>query len=186
MSLLTDHFPTAVLIDDEEVPINSDFRTGLRIMAAYEDDDLADREKLAIMLELLYDEVPANTGEAIRLAVKFLDCGSEQSNEEAAAPDEGRLLSFTQDAQYIYSAFRQAHGVDLNKDDLHWWEFCFLLRDLAPDCFLYRIINLRRAKRTGKMTKEEREYYYRIQDIVDLPQRMTAEDKEFERLLRGG
>jgi hypothetical protein len=121
------------------------------------------------------------------MAIKFLDAGVEQNQGDTAGEGEGRIFSFTQDATYIYSAIRQTHGIDLEQETyFHWWKFLALFYDLDPECFFHRIINLRRAKRKGKLTREEQEYYLRIKHIVDLPERFSPEEDEFERLLREG
>ncbi len=188
MNILTEQLPTAVEVDGVVHDLDTDFRTCLTIILAFEDAELTAQEKAMVMLELLYKEAPGNAQEACRLGVKFLDCGEEQG--QRGDHDDGRLYSFTQDAKYIYSAIKQSHGVDLETVDyLHWWKFCYLFLDLREDCFFHRLIHLRRQKNTGKLTKEERELYYKIRDIVDLPEVRSAEESavadEFMRLLNG-
>lgn len=177
MNILTDRLPTKAEIDGKEYDLETDFRSCLTIIMAYEDPELTDQEKVMIMLELLYKEIPENIQEASRLAVKFLDCGEEQKSE-SGAQEAGRLYSFKKDAKYIYSAIKQSHGVDLEDIDyLHWWKFSYMFLDLKEECFLNRLIHLRRQKNMGKLTKEERELYHKIRDIVDLPEPMTQDDK---------
>lgn len=191
MNILTDLLPTAVEIEDTVYELDTDFRTCLTIIMAFEDLELTDYEKQMVMLDLLYKEIPENIKEACRLAVKFLDCGEDPEAKESSDDNAGRLYSFNQDAKYIYSAIKQSHGVDLETIDyLHWWKFSYMFLDLREDCFFNRLIHLRRQKNLGKLTKEEKELYYRIQDIVDLPEVCTAEEQqvadEFMRLLREG
>ncbi|ADY54714.1 putative protein GP15 [Syntrophobotulus glycolicus DSM 8271] len=191
MNILTEQLPTAVEIDGAVYELDTDFRSCLNIILAFEDQELTDYEKQIVLLQLLYREIPENAKEACRLGVKFLDCGEEQGEGGSHGDGAGRLYSFNQDAKYIYSAIKQSHGVDLETVDyLHWWKFCYMFLDLREDCFFHRLIHLRRQKNLGKLTKEERELYYKIQDIVDLPEVRTSEEKivadEFMRLLNGG
>ncbi|MDJ0305393.1 bacteriophage Gp15 family protein [Dehalobacter sp.] len=191
MNILTEQLPTAVEIDDVVYDLDTDFRTCLNIILAFEDPELTSYEKQMVMLELLYKEIPENINEACRLGVKFLDCGEDPETEETHSDGAGRLYSFNQDAKYIYSAIKQSHGVDLEiVDYLHWWKFCYMFLDLREDCFFHRLIHLRRQKNLGKLTKEEKELYYRIQDIVDVPEVRTTEEQivasEFMRLLKQG
>ena len=58
MSILTDSLPVSVEIGGREYPLNTDFRVGLRIMEAWEDSELTEREKQWVMLKLLYPEIP--------------------------------------------------------------------------------------------------------------------------------
>lgn len=180
MNVLTDVFPTTVEIDGKEYEINTDFRTGIDIMLAYEDPTLTAADKAAVLLHLLYKEIPPDLGKAAELAVLFLDCGEERKPGDGAEPAQ-RLYSFGKDAKYIYSAIRQTHGIDLETAGyMHWWKFCYLLLDLNEDCFFQQMIALRRRKRDGKLTKEERLAYYRMEDIMELPQEKDAEQRAAE------
>lgn len=180
MNVLTDVFPTTVEINNREYELNTDFRTGIDIMLAYEDSALTAADKVAVMLNLLYKEMPPDLGKAVDLAVLFLDCGEDRAAGQDAEPAK-RLYSFEKDAKYIYSAIRQTHGIDLETIDyLHWWKFCYLLLDLNEDCFFQQIISLRRRKQEGKLSKEERIAYYRMEDIMALPQEKDAEQRQAE------
>ena len=76
---------------------------------------------------------------------------------------------------------KRSYGIDLSTiKDMHWWRFCSLFLDLSEDCFLQRIIYLRSQKAKGKLTKEERQAYYAMKDILELPQPGDAELKEIE------
>lgn len=103
MNILTDDLPVSVVIDDKVYALNTDYRTGLTIMEAFEDQGLTDQEKALVMLELLYPEVPRNIGEAQRKALWFLNCGEPAIASDNNQPEE-RRYSFTQDARYIYTA----------------------------------------------------------------------------------
>ncbi len=187
MNILIEQLPSAVEIDGEIYELNTDFRTCLSIILAYEDLELTIHEKHGIMLQLLYKEIPDNTDKACKLGVKFLNCGEDQEGV-SDSDGIGRLYSFEKDAVYIYSAIKQSHGIDLEEVDyLHWWKFSYMFLDLKEDCFFNRLIHLRRQKKLGKLTKEERELYYKIKDIVDIPEARTSEEQsvadEFMRLL---
>lgn len=179
MNVLADRFPTSVEIDGAEYELNTDFRVGLTIMLAFEDPELTAQEKNLVMLRKLYKEIPPDPQKACELAVFFLDCGEERG-EGGDAPR--RVYSFSKDAKYIYSAIRQTHGVDLETlDYMHWWKFCYLMLDLDQDAFFQQIIHLRRQKQRGKLTKEEREAYTRLHDILELPEQKDAEAGAAER-----
>lgn len=189
MNLLTDVLPKAFLIDGAKYPINWDFRTALRIMEIYEDKELALIEQQELMLELLLGTIPQNVERALQLCVTFLNCGEEPPTDEEAtetAPSE-RLFSFSKDANYIFTAINQTHGIDLsNVDDMHWWKFCFLFQDISEDCFFSRLIYLRKQKNADKLTKEEKKWYESIKSIVDIGDDILADDdnsNEFMALL---
>ena len=178
MNVLIDGLPTAVQIDGQEYELNTDYRVGLQIMTAFEDPDLTGFEKQAVMLQLLYPVVPPDARRAVVLAVKFLNCGQEsKTGSEGEEPDATRYYSWSQDARYIMSAIEQTYHVDLSAANLHWWRFSYMFLDLHEDCFFSRLIYLRKQKAKGKLTKEEKEWYYSMREVVALPEIYTSEDQ---------
>lgn len=189
MNVLIDKFPTKVKIKNEFYELNTDFRVCLKIMLAFEDDELTYQEQIIVMLNLLYKEIPQDTEKACMAAVKFLDCCESTSEGERGI--SYRLFSWQKDAKYIYSAIKQAHGIDLEEIPyLHWWKFVYMFLDLNENCFFNRLVGLRDKQKKGKLTKEEREYVTRHKDIISLPVRLTPEEKvkiaQFKSLLGGG
>lgn len=181
MNILTDKFPTKTIIDGKEYNLNTDFRTCLKIILAFEDDELLDYEKVEVMLKNLYgDDIPFNTNEAIKKAVLFLDCGEQEKEKKVGTQDvSSRLYSFSKDAKYIYSAIKQTHNIDLETIEyLHWWKFVYLFLDLNPECFFCKIIDLRNKKKKGKLSKEERKLYIQLYDILELNNKPKFSEEE--------
>ena len=188
MNTLIDKFPTKALIDGKVYELNTDFRNCLKIILAFEDDELLDFEKAEIMLRNLYGEnIPKNTDEAIRKAIYFLDCGEEDEEKKVGTSNSTRLYSFTKDAKYIYSAIKQTHGIDLESIEyLHWWKFVYLFLDLNPECFFFFFIDLRNKKKKMKLSKEERRLYIQLYDILELndkPKFTEEEQKEIDEFM---
>lgn len=176
MNILLEKFPTAVEIDGEIYKIDTDFRNCINIILAFEDPQLLIQEKQMIMIELLYEQIPDDYTKAAEMAVKFLNMGEEGSEESGNHVSEPRVYSFSKDAKYIYSAFKQSHNIDLETIKyMHWWKFCYLFADLG-ECTFTRLIDLRSRKVKGKLTKEERQYCAQNQNIIDLPQIYTDDE----------
>ncbi|MCQ5130294.1 bacteriophage Gp15 family protein [Butyricicoccus faecihominis] len=178
MNALSDRFPDAIEIDGREYEINSDFRDCLTIILAFEDNELTDEEKQAVMLTRLYKTIPPNLTEACEMAVLFLNCGDTRQRD---TEPHARLYSFAHDADYIWSAYYQSYGVDLESiNHLHWWKFCYMFTDLSEESFFQRMIYLRRRKRDGKLSNEERQAYSQLHDILELPMQKDTEWQEIE------
>lgn len=170
MNILTDELPEAVEVDGVEYPLNTDFRSGIQCILDFEDQDITDDEKAVLLLRRLYKgAIPDNVNEAVRLGIKFLDGGKETEGENPFA-DHHRLYSFEKDASLIYAAFRQTHNIDLQKADLHWWQFLSLFMDLGAETAFSSVVNLRRRVKNGDATKEEREHALKMGDAFDLPE----------------
>jgi len=179
MNILIETLPTAIEIDGIEYDINSDFRSCLRIILAFEDGSLAAFEKQMILLENLYKDMPTNLEQAIKKGIKFLNGGKEEKTNAKLQP---RLYSFEKDAPFIMAAFKQTHGIDLETSDMHWWKFMTLFMDMGSDTTFSNLVSLRKRVKTGKATKEERAAAREIEDIFDLPEidNRTLEEREID------
>ncbi len=111
MNILTDVLPTQVLIDGQLYDLNTDFKTAIRIIQDFEDEELTVYEKNYLMIGGFILSSPKIPDEAVRLALRFLDGGGNTGRRRENAPL--RLYSFSKDANRIYAAFRQTHGIDL-------------------------------------------------------------------------
>lgn len=184
MNILTDRLPEAIRINDRVYEINSDFRDCLRIILAYEDSDLTGFEKQLVLLGNLYKEMPAEEDikEAAEKGVKFLNGGEEEG--AGSMTSELRLFSFAKDARFIFSAFQQTHGIDLQHTQyLHWWQFLTLFMDLGSETMFCNLVGLRKRVKTGQASKEERKVAREMGDIFKVPDVDTrsVEEREQER-----
>lgn len=183
--ILTEKFPTAVRVNGEVYDVNADFRVGLKIMEAFESPKLARHEKQYVMIALLFPKRPPDFFAASAAAIKFLDCGRQKTNSST-----GRVFSFTKDADFIYSAFLQTYGVDLQTASLHWWAFTRMFADLSPDTTFERIVSLRVKQQRGLLSKEEQRVWMEAHEVLELEQEhpdaeLLAAREHFDRLLGG-
>lgn len=183
MNALLNKFPTKIRIDNTDYEVNSDYRNCLKIILAFEDEELTIEEQYYIMLNLLYKEMPENIELAIEKAILFLNCG-----EEYEALESKRTYSFNKDSKYIYSAMNQTHNIDLESIEyLHWWKFVFLFMDVDKDCTFSYITSLRYKKNNGKLDNFDKKIWIEMREIVDLDySNEDEEESEFMRLLNGG
>lgn len=186
--ILIEGLPTAIDIKGEIYDINANYQTGLKIITAFEDTELTQFEKCMVLVELLYKDIPEDLNEAVKQGIRFLDCG--EGNEGSGSSDSIRKYSFTQDDKYIFSAVDKVLNGKLSKGDfVHWWEFVLAFMELPEDCMISKLIYLRTQKAKGKLSKEERELYYSIKNLVDLENDYNQEEQkeidEFMKLLKG-
>lgn len=170
-------FPQSARIDGEEYQLNTDFQTVLKIFAVFEDDELVPFEKQAVMLSLLYREIPQNVELAVEFAMQFLSCDEKHDGENDIS-----LYSFKTDAALIYSAMQKSHGVDIFEKPMHWYRFVALFCDMDENTFFARLLHLRKAKATGKLTAEEKQIAATLGSYLDLPKQAEQEPSEEEKL----
>jgi hypothetical protein len=179
MNILVDELPEDVEINGSTYLLVTDFRNCIKILLAFEDNELTGYEKQLVLVTRLYKEIPEDIGAAVEKGMWFLDCGSERSEEEVTGH---RLYSFSKDAGFIFAAFRQTHGIDLETAQLHWWKFITLFMDLGPDTTFNSLVSLRKKLVTGKATKEEKEAARDMGDVLEVPEldTRTLEERELE------
>lgn len=190
MNVLTGPLPESVQINGVDYKLRTDFRNALRVMLAFEDSDVTPEERGAILLENIYEEVPEDVSAAITMASRFLD-GTLEGREEEPREEKPRLYSFSHDGNYIFAAFQQTHGIDLDTVQMHWWKWIALFMDLGQDTTFCNLISMRKRVKTGKASKEEVKEYRENRDLYELPEvdnRSLDErikEEEFLRLVRG-
>lgn len=173
--------PTSINIKGREYAIRHDFRPCLEIILMFEDVDLTDAEKVQGMIEILFEEEPPICEETIVEAIKFLDMGMESGTGTGTSD---RMFSWTQDSNYIFSAIDKVLGFSSRRCEyLHWWEFMGAFMEIG-ECIFSTIIYMRKQKKKGKLTKEEKEYWAENRNMFELQQLYTeAEQAQIDRFL---
>ena len=184
MNILIDVLPEHVEIDSIEYKINTDFRIGIMFELLIQDNTLTDMEKVEIALNLYYPEIPHDLIQALEKILWFYRCGKEYDTEDPQEGTEGTtqqqaIYSFEHDAEYIYAAFLDQYGIDLQDiEHLHWWKFRALFKGLKEDNLIVKIMGYRAIKIDDSMTDSEKKFYRRMKRIYALPDNRTQEEKE--------
>lgn len=172
--------PTTLIIDEKEYKIRSDYRIALTIFEALEDVELNEKDKMRVMLELLYEEFPINIEEALKKASWFLDGGKQYEEFNKTK----KVMDWQQDESIIFSAVNKVAGYETReKEYIHWWTFLGYFSEIGEGLFS-TIINIRQKKNKGKkLEKYEQEFYRNNKQLIDLKQRYTTEEQaEIDRL----
>lgn len=181
MNILTEKLPTKIKVNEKIYDINYDYKTAIKTLMAFEDEELTQNEKCYILLNNIYkNEVSKkDEEEAIIKAIKFLNLGDTCESENKKT--KPRIYSFNKDSSYIYSGINQTHKIDLEKDsNLHFWKFMSLFMDMTPECMFGEIIYYRKRKQEGKLTKEEKQQYEKIKDLIELDKVKTKSDERIK------
>lgn len=158
---LQDRLPQGVTVGGRFYWMDFDFRNVLRMIDELDRQDLMPEAKAYRALRCLTRH-PRNVGPVLD-AVKAL-----LFHKKAA--DGPRITDFEQDAGLIRAAFRQAYGIDLYKDRLHYLAFIELLNAI-PEGTRYSYVVGIRARPMPAPTKynaEERAWLARAKADVAL------------------
>lgn len=179
MGILISGLPQAIEIDDVIYDINTDYQTCLRIIMAFEDNNLAAFEKIHILINLLYKETPHDFEQAYLKGIKFLDCGESHEDKDSCKIERDRLYSFEHDEKYIFSGVDRVFNGRLSKGDyVHWWEFVMAFMELPDDCTMSRILYFRTQHSRGKLTKDEMRVWNENRELFELPESLSYEEEQ--------
>ena len=198
MNILMDRLPYTVAIAGRQIPINTDYRTGIYFEQVLNDPGKPDDEKLGTILQLYYGEdiFPLLTDmetvqEALDMIMWFYRCGTDETaltgtGEESSGKEPP--FSYEHDAPYIYAAFMETYGIDLARNRPHWWKFRALFLGLPETTQFCRIMGYRTMEIPARMPKAQKEFYRRMKEVYKLPEPAAKIklDKEMEAILAKG
>lgn len=161
MSILTSPLPQTAA----GAAVDTDFRCMLRFEALLFDEQMPAEAKVRSALKDFYPHgYHCTVDEAWAGLLWFYRCGApavQSSRSTAAEPAPARAYDFEQDAPLICAAFRQAYGIDLLAERMHWWQFRALFDGLPADCRICRVMEYRTADTDG-MPDKTKEFYQRM------------------------
>ena len=185
MNILIDCLPTTIEIDKRKYEIHSDFRTSIIFALMMQDDSLSEEEKLLGALKLYYPVIPKNTEKAIEKIYWFYSRGNvEEDNKKVKQGkrifkrNNKRAYDFETDSDLIFTAFMTQYNINLNRENLHWWEFMALFNSLNDDNGIVKIMNYRTIDLTSIEDKKERKMYSDLQKYYSLEDRISKEEEE--------
>lgn len=180
MNILIDLLPTRVEIEGIEYEINSDFRTSMLFELLMMDDEIDDKNKIIQSLELFYQVLPSNIDLAIEKMLWFYRCGKEIIVKKGTAKGKSstNIYDFDYDDDYIYAAFLDQYGVDLQDIDyLHWWKFKAMFKSLKEDNEIVKIMSYRAMDLSNIKDKEQKKFYQEMKKLYEIPLSKNEIDK---------
>lgn len=170
-------YPQYAIINGKKVKINTDFKVALRCFEVLNDDTIGEHERALAIVYLLFNVIPPydELNEYTRQSIKFLQCG-EEPKENAQEEYSKRDIDMVLDMQYIRPSFMADYHIDLNKTDLHFWQFCELISGLTENSLLNRVRSIRTAN-INEYKGEAKDKMLKAKQQVALPNVMSDEDK---------
>lgn len=183
-----------LVLGDDVYPMNIAFNKVLKVMELINDDEFDDIYKpyLAIQMFTDVDFTEALTPEQATAIFKLifeehiriiptkdsapvLDLAGNpiksKIRSQSQSEDGERLFSLKYDAEYIYSSFMQAYGIDLidAQNTLHWKKFNALLNGLPSDTKFAEVLKIRSYKPQKGDSKKYKESMKRLKKEYALP-----------------
>ena len=171
---LQDKLPDGVTVDGRFYKLDFDFRNVLRMMEELDRDDVMPEACAYNALKCLTKR-PKNVRKVLE-AVKGL------LFQEKPKKDAQKVTDFVQDAGMIRAAFRQAYGIDLYRDRLHWIEFTELLNAIPEGSRYTEVIGIRARPMPAptKWNAEERQWLMKAKADVAIHLSEKEQAKKYE------
>ena len=158
--------PRSITVGGKTYVLNLSFDRVLSAIELLSSENFDDNDTLDIIYEwFVINNKKAEIEERLTVVNEIFGQLINNRNEHSS-DDEQETISFSQDAGYIYAAFRQAYGIDLfeQQGKMQWWEFISLLQSLPENTRLSQIIDIR-TRPVPVMTQKN---YKEIQSLLKL------------------
>ena len=176
---LQDRLPDGVTVDGRFYRLDFDFRNVLKMMETLARDDLMPEAREYMALKCLTRH-PRNVSKVLAAVRALLF-------EKPPKADAKKVTDFVQDAGLIRAAFRQAYGIDLYREKLHWIEFSELLNAIPEGNRYSEVIGIRvrPIPSPTKWNGEERAWLIKAKADVALDMSEEEQREKYQRDVAG-
>lgn len=129
--------PEKVEYKGKTYAVDFSFSTVLAVLDVLEDEEMTADQRAGAALDLLIRQKHPSERELLEAALRLI---TPKKKRTANGPPS---MDFSQDWEYIYAGFRQAYGIDLFRENLHWLEFTALVKSLPKGTRMREIIEIR-------------------------------------------
>lgn len=166
---LYEMLPDGVTVDGKFYKMDFSFRNVFRMIEILDRDDLLPEAREYNALRCLCKK-PRNVHKVLAEVKKLLFKAPRKA-------DGQKVTDFAQDAGLIRAAFRQAYGIDLYRENLHWIEFTELLNAIPEGSRYSEIVGIRArpVPAANKWNQKEREWLIKAKQDVALE--MTEKER---------
>lgn len=172
---LYEMLPDGVTVDGKFYKMDFSFRNVFRMMEVLDRDDLLPEAKEYNALRCLCKK-PRNVHDVLTEVKKVLF----PAPRKAGGP---KITDFAQDAGLIRAAFRQAYGIDLYRENLHWIEFIELLNHIPEGSRYAEIVGIRARPipAPNKWNQKEREWLIKAKHDVAIEMTEKERAEKYDR-----
>ena len=168
---LQDRLPQGVEVDGKFYKLDFEFRNVLKMIDILDDDMLMPEAKAYNAVHCLCKR-PKNAVKVCEAVKNLLFSAPRKKGGQ-------KVTDWVQDAPLIRAAFRQAYGIDLYRENLHWIEFTELLNSIPEGSRYSEIIGIRARPmpEPTKWNQKEREWLLQAKAdyALDLTDKEQAE-----------
>lgn len=178
---MIEKLPIDVEINGEKFKIRNkcDYNVVLDVISALKDTELSERDRMRCALYIFYEDVE-NIPDYEIAANEMMKIINNGETEEQDTKNKIQLMDWEHDFKYIVAPLNKVLNCEVRSVEyMHWWTFIAGYMEIG-ECLFSTIVTIRKKKYTGKKLDQwEQEFYRENKKMVDLPQNITDEDKEW-------
>ena len=177
MLKLFERLPDSLTVDGRRYKCDFDFRNVLKMLDIAQREDLVQEAQEYLCIKcVISHRIPPKTVHTV------YDALCSVLFEKRPETGGKRITSYEQDAGLIRSAFRQVYGIDLFRDNLHWFEFKELLQNLPEGNRYEEILGIRARPIPAptKYNQKEREWLIQAKQSVALHLTDAEQAKKYD------
>ena len=173
----------SLTVRGKQYPIRTDYRDILKILLAFDDDELDPKEKAYVLLAQVFPDlrsIPAEDyAEAYTEALAFVSCESVEKLQKQKKRSP-RMVDWEKDEMMLFPAINRAAGFEVRAVEyMHWWTFMGYFQCIDREDTYGFILSIRQKKaKHKKLEKYEQEFFNANREICDLNFRTRQETED--------
>lgn len=170
--------PKSLEVNGNTYDIRTDYRDILKILCAFSDPELEDKEKIYVCLYILYKDFniisQSNYQAAFTAALKFIDSGMTYDKAKPL-----HVMDWEQDEALVFPAINKVAGFETRTSEyIHWWTFLGYYMEISEGVFSHILsMRIKKAKHK-KLEKWEHEYWNANKNICVLKPKISVEEQK--------
>lgn len=176
--------PQEIEIDGTSYPINKkgDYRLILDIISVLNDNELSEKYRAVVALNLFYDfNVPYDGQTALEKMFEFINLGEKKDENNEPEKNSMPVMDWEQDFNLYIPPINKVLGYEVRATPfMHWWTFVGCYMEIDENSTFSRVVDIRQKLKHGKkLDADERAFYQKNRKLVDIKQKLTEEDKDW-------
>lgn len=156
-----------------------DYRVVLDTIYALTDEELTAEQRIQCALFIFFEspERIKDADDATKKMIDIINAGEPQESD-----DSPKIMDWEHDFNQIAPPISRVLGYSVRDPQkrTHWYDFIGAYMEIGGDCFFATVISIRNKRMKGKkLEKWEQEFYRDNKKAVDLPKKLTEEDREW-------
>lgn len=169
--------PTSLFISGVDWQIETDFRTIIDVLIAFNSPDYDMEEKVLYCLMSVikdFDKLKeSDYKEALEKISEFIDMGIKEEN------NTHKLMDWEQDSVLIIPAVNKVIGHEIRSEQyMHWWTFLSAYMEIGESSFSHIVSIRNKQAKHIKLEKWENDFVRENKNLVTLNKKLSKEEKE--------